>query len=292
VSRIERITILDTNRLISATAKQIGRMLKEIAIIIGQLLKGLIIVAARGARSHGKPAIIRIGRWLKEKTILFIRWAKPKAIEAGQISKGFIIVAARGARSHGKPAIIRIGRWLKEKTILFIRWAKPKAIEAGQISKGFIIVAVRKIKTSGGEGGEPKNREVAQVNEKKPQRILGRIAEKLKEQASKVVREEDYETSKQQKITTTTAAAKISADSILENERIMNLNEILAKEISQNGIECKAITDIGSLPIEKKSYYSYLFPMSPRIITNRGCIRLEGNGTRRNIDFIQIIQKN
>ena len=97
---------------------------------------------------------------------------------------------------------------------------------------------------------------------------------------------------KQQKINTTPTAAKISADVILENEKIMNLNEILAKEVSQNGIECKAITDIGSLPIEKKSYYSHLFPMSPRIITNRGCIRLEGNGTRRNIDFIQIIQKN
>jgi hypothetical protein len=53
-----------------------------------------------------------------------------------------------------------------------------------------------------------------------------------------------------------------------------------------------SITDIGSLPIEKKSYYSYLFPMSPRIFTNRGCISLEGNGTTRNIDFIQIIQKN
>ena len=241
---IECITILDTNRLISATAKQIGRILKEIAIIIGQLLKGLIILAARNARSHGKPAIIRLGRWLKEKTIVFIRWAK------------------------------------------------PKAIEAGQISKGLIIVAVRKVKTSGGEAGEPKDREVVQINEKKPQTILGRITEKIKEQARKVVIEEDYETLKQQKITTTPTAAKISDDIILENEKIMNLNEILANEISQNGIECKAITEIGSLPIEKKSYYSYLFPMSPRIITNRGCIRLEGNGTRRNIDFIQIIQKN
>jgi len=244
VTIIECITILDTNRLISATAKQIGRILKEIAIIIGQLLKGLIILAARNARSHGKPAIIRLGRWLKEKTIVFIRWAK------------------------------------------------PKAIEAGQISKGLIIVAVRKVKTSGGEAGEPKDREVVQINEKKPQTILGRITEKIKEQARKVVIEEDYETLKQQKITTTPTAAKISDDIILENEKIMNLNEILAKEVSQNGIECKAITEIGSLPIEKKSYYSYLFPMSPRIITNRGCIRLEGNGTRRNIDFIQIIQKN
>ena len=244
MSRIERITILDTNRLISVTAKQIGRILKEIAIIIGQLLIGLIILAARNARSHGKPAIIRLGRWLKEKSIVFIRWAK------------------------------------------------PKAIEAGQTSKGLIIVAVRKVKTSVGEVREPKDREVVQINEKKPQRILGKITEKIKEQARKVVREEDYETLKQQKITTTPTATKISVDVILENEKIMNLNEILAKEVSQNGIECKAITDIGSLPIEKKSYYSQLFPMSPRIVTNRGCIRLEGNGTRRNIDFIQIIQKN
>ena len=38
------------------------------------------------------------------------------------------------------------------------------------------------------------------------------------------------------------------------------------KEFSQNGIECNAITDIGSLPIEKKSYYSHLFPMSPKNI--------------------------
>jgi hypothetical protein len=235
---------LDTNRLISVTAKQIGRILKEIAIIIGQLLKGLIILAARNARSHGKPAIIRLGRWLKEKTIVFIRWAK------------------------------------------------PKAIEAGQTSKGLIIVAVRKVKTSGGEAGEPKDREVVQINEKKPHRILGKITEMIKEQARKVVREEDYETLKQQKITTTPAAAKISDDIVLENEKIINLNEILAKEVSQNGIECRVITDIGSLPIEKKSYYSHLFPMSPRIVTNRGCIRLEGNGTRRNIDFIQIIQKN
>ena len=234
---------MDTIRLISATVKTIGKILKEIAIIIGQLLKGLIILAARNARSHGKPAIIRLGRWLKEKTIVFIRWAK------------------------------------------------PKAIEAGQTSKGLIIVAVRKVKTSGGEAGEPKDSEVVQINEKKPQRILGRITEKIKEHASKIVREEEYETLKQQKINTSPTAAKISADVILENEKTMNLNEILAKEISQNGIECKA-TDIGSLPIEKKSYYSYLFPMSPRIFTNRGCISLEGNGTTRNIDFIQIIQKN
>jgi hypothetical protein len=234
---------LDTNRFISATAKQIGRILKEISIIIGQLLKGLIILAARRARSHGKPAIIRLGQWLKEKTIVFIRKAK------------------------------------------------PKATKAGYVTKGLLIVAVRKVKTTGGEGGKSKDGQV-RVKEKKPQRVLGKITEKIKEQASKVVREEDYETLKQQQTITGPEEGKISVEIILENEKTMNLNERLAKEFSQNGIECKAIIDIGSLPIEKESYYSHLFPMSPRIITNRGCIRLEVDGPRRNIDFIQIIQKN
>jgi hypothetical protein len=53
----------------------------------------------------------------------------------------------------------------------------------------------------------------------------------------------------------------------------------------------KPMKDTGLLEIEKKPYYSYLFAMSPRIAKNRGCIRLEGNG-RRNIDFVQVIQKN
>ncbi|MGC2306880.1 MAG: hypothetical protein WA461_00630, partial [Nitrososphaeraceae archaeon] len=85
---------------------------------------------------------------------------------------------------------------------------------------------------------------------------------------------------------------QLSPEIILKKEETIKLNERFAQESFQNGIECNAITDIGSLPIEKKSYYSHLLPMSPRIITNKGCIRLEGNGTRRNIDFIQIIQKN
>jgi hypothetical protein len=82
-----------------------------------------------------------------------------------------------------------------------------------------------------------------------------------------------------------------SAETILKEEEAVGLNERMAQEISKNGIECKAITDIGSLEIERKPCYSYLFPLSARIVTNRGYIKLEGNGTR-NIGFIQIIQKN
>lgn len=83
-----------------------------------------------------------------------------------------------------------------------------------------------------------------------------------------------------------------SSDIILKDEETISLNERLAQEIIQNGIECEAMTNTGSPSVTKKSCYSYLYAMSPRIITNRGCIRLsEGNGTR-NINFIQIVQKN
>jgi hypothetical protein len=88
----------------------------------------------------------------------------------------------------------------------------------------------------------------------------------------------------------TDADTRPSAEIILKDEEAIGLNERMAQQIYKNGIQCKAITDIGSLEIERKPYYSYLFPLSTRI-TNRGCIRLEGNGTR-NIDLIQIIQKN
>ena len=233
--------ILNTGRLIYAVAKNTGRILKEIAIIFAQL------------------------------------------------SIGLIFLAASTARSHVKPAIIQLVRWLKEKTIVFVTMAKPKIIEAGHMSKGLLIVVIGKVNTTEGVGN-PKAIQVVQT-EKKSSTALGKTTKKIKEQVSKAISEEDYETSlKQQQITTDTRANKISAEIILEQEKTMNLNETLAKEISQNGVGCKAI-DRDSLPIEKGPYYSHLFPMSPRIITNRGCIRLEGNGTR-NIDIIQIIQKN
>ena len=203
-------------------------------------------------------AAANTGRILKEIAIIF-----------AQLLIGLIFLAASKARSYVKPAIIQLVRWLKEKTIVFVTTAKPKVIEAGHMSKGLLIVAIGKVTTTEGQ------------TERKSSTALGKITNS----------EEDYETSlKQQQITTDTRANKISAEIILEQEKTMNLNETLAKEISQNGVGCKAI-DRDSLPIEKGPYYSHLFPMSPRIITNRGCIRLERYGTR-NIDIIQIIQKN
>ena len=83
-----------------------------------------------------------------------------------------------------------------------------------------------------------------------------------------------------------------SSEVILREEESISITERLAREIIQNGIKCEAVTAIGSLGIETKPPYSFLFPRSPRIVTNRGCIRITQDNERSNIDLIQIIQKN
>jgi hypothetical protein len=66
------------------------------------------------------------------------------------------------------------------------------------------------------------------------------------------------------------------------------LNEDLAEQLRQQiGLDCKA-SEIGSLEVEHKRYYSNNFPMSPKITTNRGCIIVNG----RRFSIIHIIQRN
>ena len=45
--------------------------------------------------------------------------------------------------------------------------------------------------------------------------------------------------------------------------------------------------EIGSLTIERNSFYSDFFPLTPVVVTNRGCIKVGG----KNFDYIQIIQR-
>ena len=87
------------------------------------------------------------------------------------------------------------------------------------------------------------------------------------------------------------ASTAPQSEIILRDEEGGSLTERLAEEIIENGIECKAVPDLGSVAIEEGPYYSYFFAMSPRITTNRGYIRI-GINSGRNIDLIQTIQKN
>ena len=200
------------------------------------------------------------------------RIGKEIAIIIGHLLKGLIILAGRKARSHSKPTIVQFGRWFKEKTIAFVRKVKPRAIETGRISRGLFILAIRKLKTK----AIPMVKWIVQLLKDLSSRFYRKAKEVAWEKANTVRKEIPTGKTK-----TSEAAAVLISPSSTKNwpERLFKMES------------CKAMKDTGLLEIEKKPYYSYLFAMSPRITTNRGCIRLEGNG-RRNIDFVQVIQKN
>jgi hypothetical protein len=212
---------------------------------------------------------------------------KEIAVLIGYLLKGLFISIGRKARAEVIPKAIQFSYWLKKQSIILARKSveigTPKAIEAGRISRGLLILVVGNLKTK----GVPMAIGIVQ--------LIKDLSSQFYKKAKRIV-ENKVNTVRQDIVTEKTKAATdanilLPAEIILKEEEAISLSERLAQEISKNGIECKAITDIGSLEIERKPCYSYLFPLSARIVTNRGYIKLEGNGTR-NIDFIQIIQKN
>ena len=90
---------------------------------------------------------------------------------------------------------------------------------------------------------------------------------------------------------TGTTLSKVSPEIILEKDSTLDVSDRLANEFKDKGITCHIVREIGSIQFEENSCYSHLFPMSPRIITNRGYIRLSDIRSR-NISLIQIIQRN
>jgi hypothetical protein len=212
---------------------------------------------------------------------------KETAVLIGYLLKGLAIFLGKKAKTNGMPKAIQLAYWLKRQVIFLIRKlnevVKPKVIKAGQVLKGLLILAARNIKTKGVSlivWVAQLIKDLSNLLYKKAKKVIG---DKVSAVRQDIAAEQ----------TKASAAAIIpsSPEIILKEEDAISPNQRLAQEAIQNGIECKAITDMELYEIEKKHHYSYLFAMSPRIITNRGCIRLEGNGTR-NIDLIQIIQKN
>jgi hypothetical protein len=205
----------------------------------------------------------------------------------GHLLKGVFIFLGRKARTDGIPKAIQFAKWLNNQTILLIRKSneigKPKIIEVGQISKGLLIFVARNLKAK----GVPMVLSIAQSTNdlsslfyRKAKIVVGEKVNAVRQ----LIATEQTEAS-------VAAAISPHTEIIIKEEETISLNERLAQQIIQSGIECNTIIDMGSYVIEKQPYYSSFFAMSPTIVTNRGCIRLEGNGIR-NIDFIQIIQRN
>lgn len=76
-------------------------------------------------------------------------------------------------------------------------------------------------------------------------------------------------------------------DGETETVKLMKLNQVFAIEIQKSGINAEAVP-IGSLQLEKEEYYNSDLGRRPRIVTNKGCIKLKSCA----IDLVQIIQRN
>ena len=68
--------------------------------------------------------------------------------------------------------------------------------------------------------------------------------------------------------------------------KMQSLNQELAGEMKKSGVDCEALA-LGSHPLESGPYYSDMFALSPRLVTNKGVIKLRG----RNIDFVHVLQR-
>jgi hypothetical protein len=215
------------------------------------------------------------------------RVLKEIALIVGRLLVGLILIVGRKVRTDGKPKVAQLASWVKARSIIFIRKSievvKPLAIEAGQTSKALLIVTGRRLRTEGGP------RAMYTANLIKLQSIA--FVRKRKEQQTTKSTENIVHDPSGQNYHTATTTSKVSPEIILQKDRTLDVSDRLANEIKNKGITCHIVREIGSLQFEEKSCYSHLFPMSPRIITNRGYIRLSDISSR-NISLIQIIQRN
>lgn len=69
--------------------------------------------------------------------------------------------------------------------------------------------------------------------------------------------------------------------------RKLNINEILAEQMNNSGVHCEPVS-VGSHAVESRPSSGHMFALTSRLTTNRGLIKVRG----RNIDFVQILQRN
>jgi len=109
-------------------SREIGVIIKEIAVLIGYLLKGLFIFLGRKAIAEGIPKAIQFSYWLKKYIIILARKSvevgTPKAIEAGRISRGLVILAVGNLKTKGAPVAIGIVQFTKGLSNQFYKKAK------------------------------------------------------------------------------------------------------------------------------------------------------------------------
>jgi hypothetical protein len=196
-----------------------------------------------------------------------------------------------GAAAKAKELAIVFGRKIANA-------GKKTGYTLGHILKRSATSAGVKTKSIGNQKGgvsEPlvknlplgRNNKAKQGAGAKSRLSLKKLATNLSVQSKKTIEETKRGIKADMKVT----KASNMANSSEENPEIVikrvNLNESVAQSIERIGIDCEAI-EVNSLAIENRPYYSYKLPMTPKIVTNRGCIKVNG----KSFGLIQIIQRN
>jgi len=198
-----------------------------------------------------------------------------------------------GAAAKTKELAIVVGRKILTIGKQLVSLLKPLATSAGRKAKDVGKEEGKKLEPSVkkmASTGTKKAKDVGKDIGTKSKPLLNKLATMINVEANKTIEQTKQAIKADMEATKASNLAKSSEE--LPPEIILkrvNLNERLAQEAkSELGIVCEAV-EVNSLAIENKpSYYSYKFSMSPKIVTNRGCIKVKG----KRFGLIQIIQRN
>lgn len=160
-----------------------------------------------------------------------------------------------------------------------------KAKDMGKQQARNLEPSVKKMASTGTKKAKDVGKDIG--TKSKP--LLDDLATMIGEEANKTIKQTKRAIKADMEATKASDLAKSSEELPEITIRRINLNERLAQQAkTELGLDCEAV-EVNSLAIENKpSYYSYKFPMSPKIVTNRGCIKIKG----KRFGLIQIIQRN
>jgi hypothetical protein len=160
-----------------------------------------------------------------------------------------------------------------------------KAKDMGKQQARNLEPSVKKIASTGTKKAKDVGKDIG--TKSKP--LLNDLATMIGEEANKTIDQTKRAIKADMEATKASDLAKSSEELPEITIRRINLNERLAQQAkTELGLDCEAV-EVNSLAIENEpSYYSYRFPMSPKIVTNRGCIKVKG----KRFGLIQIIQRN
>jgi hypothetical protein len=190
-------------------------------------------------------------------------------------AKELAIVFGRKIANAGKKIGYTLGHILKRSATS--AGMKTKSIEN---QKGGVSELVKNLPLS-------RNKKAKQGAGAKSRLSLKKLATNLRVQSDKTIEETKRGIKADMKATKDSNMANSSEENPEIVIKRVNLNESLAQSIERIGIDCEAI-EVNSLAIEDRPYYSYKLPMTPKIVTNRGCIKVNG----KSFGLIQIIQRN